>query len=73
MPIPEAILAAGATAFRDVVAGDRLAGVLKAYSVSIDRVFYLVCGASVGAFCLGWGMGWKDIRKKKPRPQMPQT
>jgi hypothetical protein len=40
-----------------------------AYSKSVDRVFYLATGTGVGWFCFAWGMGWKDIRKKKPAVQ----
>lgn len=66
----DAVLASGATAFRHVVSQDKVVGVVKAYSVSIDHVFYLVCGASLGAFCFSWGMGWKDLRQKQaPREQ----
>ncbi len=66
----DAVLASGATAFRHVISQDKVAGVVKAYSVSIDHVFYLVCGASLGAFCFSWGLGWKDLRQKQaPREQ----
>ncbi|KAJ5227232.1 uncharacterized protein N7469_007238 [Penicillium citrinum] len=60
-----AIIAAGATGMRDVTSSDDLSGVLKAYSESINRVFYLAAG--LGAVCVifSFGMGWKDIRKKK--------
>jgi hypothetical protein len=61
---PEVVIAAGATAIRNVVAKNELAGVLVAYGKSVDRVFYLTAGAAVGCFCFAWGMGWKDIRKK---------
>ncbi|KAF8860071.1 hypothetical protein BDZ45DRAFT_649189 [Acephala macrosclerotiorum] len=53
----EAVLQAGATSFRSVVMSDQVDGVLKAYSVSVGHVFYLICGACVDAFCFGWGMG----------------
>lgn len=62
---PEVVIAAGATAIRTVVTKNELAGVLEAYAKSVDRVFYLAAGAAVGCFCFAWGMGWKDIRKKK--------
>ncbi|KAI1379513.1 major facilitator superfamily domain-containing protein [Hypoxylon crocopeplum] len=60
----QAVLAAGATRFRDVVDPQYLPSVLIAYSKSIDRVFYLAAGAGVGGFIAAWGMGWQDIRKK---------
>jgi hypothetical protein len=46
-----------------------LVGVLKAYSESVDHVFYLVCVSAAAAFC--WGMGWQDIRKHRPQAQDP--
>lgn len=62
----EAIIAAGATGIRDIgISPADLPGVLVAYSKSIDRVFYLCAGASVGVFLASFGMGWKDIRPKK--------
>lgn len=61
---PESLLAAGASGVRNILSTDQLAGVLKAYSISVDRVFYLAVGFSAVLFCASWGMGWKDIRKK---------
>ena len=61
----QSIIDAGATGFRRIVSGTNLAGVLIAYSKSIDRIFYLAAGMGIGCFILAWGMGWKDLRKKK--------
>ncbi|CAI7653381.1 unnamed protein product [Penicillium pancosmium] len=61
-----AIIAAGATGMRDVVSADDLPGVLKAYAGSVDRVFYMAAALSVVCVAFSFGMGWKDIRKKKP-------
>lgn len=61
---PEAVIAAGATEFRNILSGNDLANVLVAYAKSVDPVFYLTAGAGVGCFVFAWGMGWKDIRKK---------
>ncbi|KIW43594.1 uncharacterized protein PV06_04681 [Exophiala oligosperma] len=63
----DAVLAAGATEFAKVVTPDQVAGVVKAFSVSVDHVFYLVCGAAGGAFICSWAMGWRDIRQKSDR------
>ena len=68
-----AIRTQGATNFRNLVPKSELAGVLRAYSESIDHVFYLVCGSAAAAFLFAWGMGWKDIRKHKPKPQDSTT
>ncbi|KGO68316.1 Major facilitator superfamily domain, general substrate transporter [Penicillium italicum] len=68
-----AIIAAGATGFRGVVSRDQLVGVLKAYSESVDHVFYLVCASAAAAFCFAWGMGWQDIRNHRVKEQDPAT
>lgn len=61
----EAIIGAGATAFRKFVSPEALPGVLSAYSVAVDRVFYFTAGLGALMFVFSWGMGWKDIREKK--------
>ena len=44
---PEAVIAARASAVRDVVtSAAELAGTLQAYAVGVDRVFYLAVGFS---------------------------
>jgi hypothetical protein len=67
---PEMALAAGggAQAVRELVADGsaELGGVLKAYSNSVDHVFYLLTGFAVLTFGFSWGMGWKAIENKKP-------
>ena len=50
----EAIIDAGATAFRQFVSPADLPGVLLAYSNSIDRVFYLVAASGVLGFATSW-------------------
>jgi hypothetical protein len=59
------VINAGATGFRKIVPADVLPDVLKAYSMSVNHTFYLGIAASVICFIAGWGMGMKDIRKKK--------
>jgi hypothetical protein len=61
----DAVIAVGATKFRDIVSAQDLPGVLVAYANSLDRVFYLVAAVSVLTWVAAWGMGWKDIRKPK--------
>ncbi|KAJ5894129.1 hypothetical protein N7495_005820 [Penicillium taxi] len=60
----EAIIAAGATNFRTIVSSEDLPGVLEGYAKSIDHVFYLAAALGVVCTAFGFGMGWKDIRKK---------
>jgi hypothetical protein len=61
----QGVVDAGATGFRNIIGSDELIGVLIAYAKSVDRVFYLTASAGVVCFAASWGMGWKDIRKKK--------
>ncbi len=61
---PDAIITAGATAFRDTVSPEALPGVLLAFSDSIDRVFYMAAALATAGFVAAYGMGWYDIRKK---------
>lgn len=61
----QSIIDAGATAFRQIVFGTDLAGVLIAYAKSIDRIFYLAAGMGAGCFVFAMGMGWKNLKKKE--------
>lgn len=61
----QTIMGVGATGIRSIVPADDLPGVLWAYAKAFDAVFYLVTAGSVCMFIVSWGMGWKDIRKKK--------
>jgi hypothetical protein len=56
---------AGASGFRSAVPKEMVHGVVQAYSDSLQKVFYISTGASVVCFVFAWGIGWKDIRKKK--------
>ncbi|GAW16646.1 hypothetical protein ANO14919_060820 [Xylariales sp. No.14919] len=67
----QAVVDAGVTAFRRVVEPRYLPNVLKAYSDSIDRIFYLATSAGALAVFVVWGMGWKDIRKTKAKGNAP--
>ena len=64
----EAIIAAGAYKFRHVVDKAELSGVLKAYSRSIDDVFYMCAALAIACFVFSWLLGWVDIREKKTSP-----
>ena len=61
----QAVIAAGASAIRQVVKPDEVEGVLNAYTLGINRNFYLAASASVGTFIFCWGMGWHSVKKKK--------
>jgi hypothetical protein len=60
-----AIIAAGATHFRTIVSEQDLPGVLAAYSLSINRVFYLAAGVSGLGLLTALGMGWVNVSKKR--------
>ncbi|PSN61935.1 efflux pump protein [Corynespora cassiicola Philippines] len=65
----EAALAAGggADAVRALVprGSEELAGVFRAYTMSLRNVLFLLLAFAAMSFIFSWGMGWKDIRKKK--------
>ncbi|KAK4224401.1 major facilitator superfamily domain-containing protein [Podospora fimiseda] len=58
----EAMIAAGATEFRDIVSADVLHGVLEAYANSISRVFYLVAVVAAAYILVMWG--WLKLPSK---------
>ncbi|KAJ0108391.1 hypothetical protein J7T55_005368 [Diaporthe amygdali] len=62
---PEAVIAAGATAFRKIVSADDLPGVVKAYAVSFDKTFYLAVAMSALCFFTSCGLGNNDVRVKQ--------
>jgi hypothetical protein len=61
----DAVIGAGATAFRNFVSPADLPGVLMAYAKAVTSTFYLASASAALAFLTAWGMGWVDIRKKK--------
>lgn len=61
----ETVIAAGASAFRDVVPKAELVGVLFAYNQAVQHVFYLAAGAAAATLLFCWGMGWKSVKKVK--------
>ncbi|KAL1856396.1 hypothetical protein Daus18300_010768 [Diaporthe australafricana] len=62
---PEAVIAAGATAFRKVVSAEDLPAVVKAYAVSFDKTFYLAIALSILCFFTSCGLGYRDVRVKQ--------
>lgn len=62
------IISAGATAFRSITPPAALPGVLTAYAKAVTAPLFLASAAGAAAFISSWGMGWVDIRKKKPPP-----
>jgi hypothetical protein len=69
---PQTVVAAGggANAIRALVPPNspELDGLLHAYNNSLVKVFYMMTAFAVVASMFAWGMGWKDIRRKKTPP-----
>ncbi|KAJ9296564.1 hypothetical protein DTO271G3_5262 [Paecilomyces variotii] len=65
----EAVIAAGATGFREVVSTQDLPAVLVAYAKSVDQVFYLNTALSCAQFVFSWGVGWRSVKKEKKEGQ----
>lgn len=61
----EAVIAAGASAVREVVQGHDLPGVILAYNQAIQHTFYLAAGAAAATLVFCWGMGWKSVKKAR--------
>jgi heme A synthase len=62
---PATVIAAGATAMRQVIPADQLGGVLKAYDVGLQHVYYLTTGCAAASLFFSLGMGWRKIATKK--------
>ena len=61
----ETVIAAGASAVREVVPKPELASVLLAYNQAIRHAFYLAAGCASATLIFCWGMGWKSVKKAK--------
>jgi hypothetical protein len=61
----QTVVTTGATAIRNVIKAEEVAGVVEAYNLAINHNFYLGAGAAVAMFVCSWGMGWHSIKKKK--------
>jgi hypothetical protein len=60
-----AIISAGATHFRSIVSERDLPGVLAAYTLAVDHVFYLAAAVTGLAVFSAMFLGWTDLRKVK--------
>lgn len=61
----QTVIAAGASAVREVVPKPELAGVLMAYNQAVQHTFYLAAAAAAVTLVFCWGMGWKSVKKAK--------
>ncbi|POS80202.1 major facilitator superfamily transporter [Diaporthe helianthi] len=64
---PQAVIAAGATAFREVVPVEDLPAVIRSYAISFQRTFYLAITLSALCFFTSLGLGNRDVRAKQQR------
>ncbi|KAH8771774.1 putative MFS multidrug transporter [Diaporthe sp. PMI_573] len=61
----EVVIAAGATAFRQVVPVEDLPAVTRSYAVSFDRTFYLAVALSALCLFTSLGLGYHDVWAKR--------
>ncbi|KAI3327596.1 MFS general substrate transporter [Xylariaceae sp. AK1471] len=61
----EAVMAAGATGFRQIVSAQDIPKVVLAYATALDYTFYLGAGVGVLSFAAAWGLGWKHLPKRE--------
>lgn len=73
---PIAAIAAGgsAAAVRALApaGGELLRSILNLYSRSVGNVYYLLIGTSIVSLAASFGMGWVDVRQKKPTGTVPK-
>jgi hypothetical protein len=62
---PLTVETAGATGFRALLPKIYTTGIIKAYNLGVQEVFYLAAGCAVACFFASWGLGWKSIKKAK--------
>jgi len=39
-------------------------GIIAAYTEALRNIWYYLVGIAVLQFCVSWGTGWLDVRKK---------
>lgn len=61
----QTVIAAGASAVREVVPKPELGGVLMAYNQAVQHTFYLAASSAAVTLVFCWGMGWKSVKKAK--------
>lgn len=62
------VSAAGVSGIRSMPLpqGSSVEGVIMAYSVAVQHIFYIVAATASAAFVCSWGLGWKSVRKAEP-------
>jgi hypothetical protein len=66
---PAMVIAAGASAssIRQLIPAEQLDGVIRAYSISLSRVFYLATGSAAALFVTAFFTGWVDTRREEKK------
>lgn len=59
------VTSAGISGIRTVIPQASVEGVIVAYNIAINHVFYMVAGTAAAAFICSWGLGWKSIKKSR--------
>ena len=65
----DTIIATGSTKARQNVLSDEFAGLLSAYSISLDHIIYLGAGTAVILLAASCFIGWTEIRYKGTKTQ----
>lgn len=62
------VSAAGVSGIRTMLLpqGSIVEGVIMAYSVAVQHVFFIVAATATVAFVCSWGLGWQSVRKAEP-------
>ncbi|KAJ5629587.1 hypothetical protein N7528_003244 [Penicillium herquei] len=59
------VSSAGVSGIRTEIPKDKVAGVIMAYVVAVQEVFYIVAGTTAVAVVFSCGLGWKSVKKTK--------
>ncbi|KAI9640536.1 hypothetical protein NHQ30_010834 [Ciborinia camelliae] len=57
------VTALGVSGIRSIIPQTSAEGVISAYVIAIQNVFYLVAGTAAAAFIFSAGLGWKSVKK----------
>lgn len=58
----------GVSGIRSMTPQASVEGVIIAYIIAIQHVFYIVAGTATAAFIFSWALGWKSVKKVKDAP-----
>ncbi|EED24622.1 efflux pump antibiotic resistance protein, putative [Talaromyces stipitatus ATCC 10500] len=58
----------GVSGIRTMIPQASVKGVIMAYVIAVQEVFYIVAGTAAAALVFSWELGWKSVQKAKNRP-----